>query len=628
MSCEPGSAREVGDYIKDYAPYCYSDEVDTTDYGPPPLCAAGRTEPHVGADGFIHCVTLDTIEWVTEDKETLTRPGTKWSFGNGTNHAHRFKYSTVSEGWVELIDLGTFGQTPEEAMNAWYELNDMKWLDKQTRSVEISILTYNANTGLYGQGKVRWKLNTGGVFHRSLAVESLVVSAQYKHWFDFVRLPIEILFFAWSMFSVIWEFVEMKEFGCSSYWTGKDSVWNYIDWAAMAFLMSNLVLWIMIVIWTAMWKLPPRPTSLTDKAKADIEQLLVDFGSVNDIYSVYGATNVLSLLFMIVRLLKSLNYHPKLAIVSNTIGGAAEDLFHFSIVFVIVLCVYSFMGMVIAGRQMVEFATFERATINLALVSMGEFGSFEELYLISPVVGTLFFFSYIAIVTVLMMNIILSIVVESFVRASAKSNGATSVYEDAAISFMMDVHELLRFVTGRYDGEICSKCGRIANEASPMNKCVNTWYNDPVGFQGRKCGFRIVLKKIVGVIWQFPGSRHQVLTKALENMSDREFVVHIETPVKCVSSPSFPLLPPLPPAPPPRAPLAPPCRNLRVDGARVRSRFAHALRCNPLPDVRPTPPPLPQVSEKHVATGRHAGVGDLDHCCEVRFATKVAADVG
>ena len=572
-SCEPQSAREVGEYVKDYVPYCYSDEVDTTDYGPPPICLAGRTEPHVDASGFVHCVTSDIIS----TPEGGTRTGTKWSFGNETNHAHRFKYSTVSEGWVQLIDLGTFGQTPAEAMNAWYELNDMNWLDKQTRSVEISILTYNANTGLYGQGKVRWALNVGGVFSRSLAVESLVVSAQYKHWFDFVRLPIEILFFAWSMFSVFWEFVEMKENGCSIYWTGKDSVWNYIDWAAMGFLMSNLVLWIMIVIWTALWKLPPRPASLTDEAKADIEQLVVDFAAVNDVYSVYGATNVFSLLFMIVRLLKSLNYHPKLAIVSNTIGGAAEDLFHFSIVFVIILCVYSFMGMVIAGRQMVEFATFERATINLALVSMGEFGSFEELYLISPVVGTLFFFSYIAIVTVLMMNIILSIVVESFVRASAKSNGATSVYEDAAISCMMDVHEVLRFCTGRYDGEICAKCGRVANDDSPMNKCVNAWYNDPAGYKGRKCGVRIVVKKIVGALWQFPGSRHLVLTKALDNMSAREFVVHIETPVKCVAS--LPFSTPHPArASAHRAPAVPRTPRRRCS---CRSLCAHPPRCNP-----------------------------------------------
>ena len=537
MSCEPQAAREVGEYLEEYTPYCYSDAVDKTDFGPPPFCTAGQADRDP-VTGYINCVNPELITMTAEDKSTSTRMGTVWNphWANNTAHATRFKYSAVSEGWVELIDLGTFGQSPEEAMNAWNELNSMRWLDKQTRNVEISILTYNANTGLYGQGKVQWKLNVGGVFSRQLAVESLVVSTQYKHAMDYFRLLIEICFFSWSLFSIGWEFVEMRNEGCEEYWSGKESVWNYIDWAAMAFLMSNLILWILIVVWTALWELPARPLALDAKAKMDVEKMLANFSDVNYIYTLYGGTNVISLLFMIIRLLKSLNYHPKLAIVSNTIGGAAEDLMHFSLVFIIVLCVYSFMGMVIAGRQMIEFATFEKATINLALVAMGEFATFEELYLISPVVGTLFFFSFIAIVTVLMMNIILSIVVESFVRASHMSDGVTSVYEDAALSITMDIHQLLRFITGRYDAEICGACGRKANEASPMKKLVTAWYNDPKGYKDRKCGFRMTLKKLSSIFWPFPGSRHQLLTDALAAMSEREFVVHIETPVKCVRS--------------------------------------------------------------------------------------------
>ena len=94
--------------------------------------------------------------------------------------------------------------------------------------------------------------------------------------------------------------------------------------------------------------------------------------------------------------------------------------------------------------QMVEFATFDRALINLVLISMGEFSAWEELYLISPIVGSAFFFSYVAVVTVLMMNITLSIVVESFVGAAAQSDGATSVFADAFVSIMIDVHLALK----------------------------------------------------------------------------------------------------------------------------------------------------------------------------------------
>ena len=370
------------------ARFCYTDFPSTTSYGPPPLCTSAEeiAAKVSGSSGsrYINCLENGV--------DTFTP-------GNATAHARRYKYSTVSKGFIEIIDLGSFGSTKDQANAKWNELVETNWLDKQSREMVILILTYNANTGLYGIGTVTFTLNIGGVFKRRLAVESLVISNQYKHFEDFVRLAIEVVFFSWSIFSIFWELIEMKNEGCAEYWGGDGSVWNYIDWLASAVLISNLVLWITIVIMTALWTLPTRPLAPNAEATSSVEKVISNFDAVNQVYTLYGATNVVSLLFMIIRLLKSLNYHPKLAIVSNTIGLAAEDLMHFSFVFVAVLSIYSFMGMVIAGRQMVEFSTFDRALINLVMIALGEFGSWEELYLISPVVGSLFFFSYIAVVT-------------------------------------------------------------------------------------------------------------------------------------------------------------------------------------------------------------------------------------
>tara|TARA_B110000208_G_scaffold45286_1_gene60032 strand:+ start:59 stop:1339 length:1281 start_codon:yes stop_codon:yes gene_type:complete len=407
---------------------CYTAKPSKGAYGPPPVCAtAAEIATKVTASGFVNCLE--------QGIDTFTP-----SINQSANHARRYTYSEVSDGFIEIIDLGSFGSSKADAEAQWAELVATNWLDKQSREMVIQIMTYNANTGLYGIGTLSFQLNVGGVFKRRLSVESYVISHQYMHGGDYFRLMIEIIFFGWTVCGIFSEFYDMKRLGCFEYWDGEAGVWNVIDWLASFALVANLALWITIVVTTGNWDLPERPVTLDDVAVRSVEEVWSNYATVNQLYVVYGGTNVISLLFMIVRLLKNLNYHPKLAIVSKTIGYAAEELIHFSIVFIIIVCVYSFMGMVIAGRQMREFASFDRSVIHLVLVSLGEFSAWEELYLISPYVGSLFFFSYIAVVTVLMMNIILSIIVDSFIAAGARSASSTSVFADAALTLMIDFH--------------------------------------------------------------------------------------------------------------------------------------------------------------------------------------------
>ena len=202
VDCAPQSSRIVGAYLNNYAPYCYTDIVDVESYGPPPLCvdataAAAKVDP---ATGYIRCIEVGEVF----DPDNTTVP-----------HAGRYTYSDVSKGYVQIIDLGSFGSTSSEAQAKWSDLVATHWLDKQSREMAIMILTYNANTGLWGIGTVTFKLDVGGVFKRSLSVESYVVSNQYAHTDDFIRLVIEIIFFSWCFFSIAWEFCEMRTEGCN-----------------------------------------------------------------------------------------------------------------------------------------------------------------------------------------------------------------------------------------------------------------------------------------------------------------------------------------------------------------------------------------------------------------------------
>ena len=163
---------------------------------------------------------------------------------------------------------------------------------------------------------------------------------------------------------------------------------------------------------------------------------------------------------------------------------------------------------------------------------MGEFGAWEELYLISPIVGSAFFFSYVAVVTVLMMNITLSIVVESFVGAAAHSHGATSVFSDAFVSIMIDVHLALKCAACR--APLCNRCRPAEEEDEPtdVSTTISVWMHSP---SARPKGCRAFYHKTVDTMWKCPRVHHKMLPDALNELSESEFVVNVELPIKCAS---------------------------------------------------------------------------------------------
>jgi len=125
-----------------------------------------------------------------------------------------------------------------------------------------------------------------------------------------------------------------------------------------------------------------------------------------------------------------------------------------------------------------------------------------------------------------MMNIILSIVVESFVRASTKSMGATSVFADGALSLMIDLHLLIK--ASQCKAPICVK-EDDEEEVSEAAEAVSSWINSPTA---RPKGIRACWIKFFDAVWQCPRARHKMLPDTLDTLGDSEFIVNVETPIK------------------------------------------------------------------------------------------------
>lgn len=177
----------------------------------------------------------------------------------------------------------------------------------------------------------------------------------------------------------------------------------------------------------------------------------------------YAWSNTFAMVLMVIRMLTHLNFHRRLAIVTTTIFHAATDLLHFLIPFSMIISCYAFIAWSLIGRQNDNFSTFERSLVSLILVALGDFSLWPDVQAIEREIGPLFFLSYVFLVTVLMINIVLAIIIESFMtnanaRTSKKSDRST-LGQDVFIIAFMDCIEIKHYacVCGTMCGTVCKR---------------------------------------------------------------------------------------------------------------------------------------------------------------------------
>ena len=81
---------------------------------------------------------------------------------------------------------------------------------------------------------------------------------------------------------------------------------------------------------------------------------------------------VFAIILLVVRLVLSLDFHPKIGLVSRTIKRAANDLAHFVFLFGIIFVIYTASAYLIIGNVVEEFSSMEEALQSLFTLLLGE----------------------------------------------------------------------------------------------------------------------------------------------------------------------------------------------------------------------------------------------------------------
>lgn len=126
------------------------------------------------------------------------------------------------------------------------------------------------------------------------------------------------------------------------------------------------------------------------------------------------------LLTITARFFKACTQIPRLAMITRTIAVALADLFHFSLIFMSVFTAFAFAGVLIFGTRLEEFSTLSAScqTCLVLLFGAPQQDFYTRIATASPAIGVLWYWTFVTLVFLVLLNMLLAIVVDSYSKAS------------------------------------------------------------------------------------------------------------------------------------------------------------------------------------------------------------------
>ena len=377
-----------------------------------------------------------------EDKDDYTAG---WEKINGTSNitTSPWYYQSMSElGGLPFVGvMDTYGgggysfdlefsNVTEAYLNS---LKDNNWIDARTRAIFVEIAIFSVQVNLFGVATflTEWIPTNGVIYFNNVKVARLY---SYGNNFHIVMLVCQIFL---AIFLAVFLYTEIKEVYKLRKRYFKDP-WNWLE-------VSQIVL-----ILTGAAALMQR-TFFTNKAisqmKANPEQFIsfIQATTWDEIF-------VYLLAFLVftanLKLLKLMRFNHRIYLFTKTLSTAAMPLLSFLVVFSVFYIAYSILFYAMFGRVVSEYRSFLTTIETLFSTVMGGF-DFEIIRENNRLLGPIVFFSFNMIMVMILLNVFLTILMDSFAEVQADEHLKSKDYE--VVEYMLQQFRYFFVKTGKVD---------------------------------------------------------------------------------------------------------------------------------------------------------------------------------
>ncbi|CAK4079530.1 unnamed protein product [Aphanomyces euteiches] len=363
--------------------------------------------------------------WIAKEKDC----GLEGSYGMIYNICHDFENPVLDA--VFYIDSGATIEEAKEFIVA--RQDEGTWLNQSTAVLQINVATYNGELDLMGVTSLILTFQSGGYIKTEYKMA--VIPADPYH-SNHTGLVLDIIIGVFVIATIIFQSkLAYDRFRAKMpYW----DFWRLIEWVSMGAIIVFYILWIILcsVIYNENLSselLTLEVSGTYDFSKeSDLEEagpLLTDImdrmRSMGSLVVAVRLVGLASLFLLIVRVLGSLRFHPRLNIVTATLGAALNSLQPFFFVFVICLAAFVTSGCLLFGEKLEQFSTIGYTTVTVVNMLFGQF-DLEAVFEVDYLIALVWYWCTMIVLFLVLFNMLLAIVLAAFDQVRDVNSDAPS----------------------------------------------------------------------------------------------------------------------------------------------------------------------------------------------------------
>lgn len=311
------------------------------------------------------------------------------------------------------------------------------WLREDTKRVRLTMATFNPEYGLLTHTGVNFWFDRGSLAQKRVEMMSL--------WFDPYAVTWDQIL-AMVLFDCIWlmmvgymfiteaqDIVRVLRVGdgphfYNSLWDDYVSLWNMVDWISIIISLTIVSLFGVMMtnsmrIGAALKVLLEAEVNSPELTQAVYLPLVSDFyAKLENALAVERMLRfqlVLYPLVVMMRLFKSFSAQARLAVVTDTMISAYQDLLHFFIVYFGVFFCLCIASVFFFGQDLPDFATFWRAVHTSFRMMFGDW-NWDSMEQVRRGVAMIWFSITMMLMVVVLLQMLLAIIMDNYMKVKKK----------------------------------------------------------------------------------------------------------------------------------------------------------------------------------------------------------------
>ncbi|KAG6610287.1 Ca2-modulated nonselective cation channel polycystin [Phytophthora cinnamomi] len=316
------------------------------------------------------------------------------------------------------------------------------WIDSSTQQLVITVITLNGQLPGYAVTKLQFDFNDGGYVQPAASTTSTLLD-QYPSATPIVLDALVVLWFSpWILVPAIIQYGRSYEkkhrLATPKHWlklakhTAKAiGVWAFPDgWFAIDFFRGPIVylFYITVLITQVVTMNSDFKRKLvalgnggqTDSEASDtLASVTSSFRTIANLTVLLRLFATAAVLVLGLRILNTFRDHVGLSILTRTMASAVRSFWTFSVIFAVVFVAFAVGGTVLFGDRVEDFSSFMNAMKSCVNMIYGDF-DFDSIKDIDY--SVVYYWSYMAMETFVLLNIVLAIVVDAYQEEKTKKD--------------------------------------------------------------------------------------------------------------------------------------------------------------------------------------------------------------